>query len=426
MGLPCLPGATRLTPPSPIPPDPSSKQANRPRMEQEEEEGEVFLTAESRAFLDMAFPPGCPLQRDIPVEAGRANMEAAVRKLGGGYPSVRRVEDIKLRCLDGKGQFGIRVYWPSVPDDDGGGEQLPVLLYAHGGGWVKGSANTHDQLCRRLALGSDHVLVAVDYRLSPEARFPQALGDLEAAFDWIHKQSHMDPTRLSVAGDSAGGNLVAGLVVRLLNRGEALRAEHRVKKQALIYPVLDLTSSSGPSYQRYGEGGCGLSNASIRYYVESYLGGKGRADALAMHPEASPLFFEGPKVVELPATLLVSARADPLLSDAEVGGRAGGRDGDGGCGWLLGCLALQTRWNGAAKRRAKTSHLLSSHTCVQHTLTRRFLGIRGQAGGQRRPGAAQGVRGAGARLRHVLRRLPAGGGGDGQGYRGLSEAGPLS
>lgn len=292
---------------------------------QDKEEGREYLTAESKAFLARTFPPGCARQRDLPVDAGRALMESALRQYGGPYPSVRRVEDIRLRARDGQGHFAIRVYWPRVPDS-GATERLPVLLYAHGGGWVKGSANTHDQLCRRLALGSDRVVVAVDYRLSPEARFPQALEDLEVAFDWVHGQVQMDPTDVCVSGDSAGGNLVAGFVVRLLRRGgeAALAPAHRVKKQALIYPVLDLTMRSGPSYQKYGEG-FGLSNASIEYYVEAYLGlgGKGPGDPKAKDPEASPLFFEGPMVAALPATLLVSARADPLLSDAEVGASVG-------------------------------------------------------------------------------------------------------
>lgn len=280
--------------------------------------GGVFLTPESQAFLALAFPPGCPPQRAIPVATGRATMETTIRRYGGPYPSLRRVEDLTLPCLDGQGRFPIRVYWPSLPESPDS-PALPVLLYAHGGGWVKGSANTHDQLCRRLALAAGHVVVAVDYRLSPEARFPQALGDLEAAFEWVQEgQPGMDPTRLSVAGDSAGGNLVAGLVVRLLGRGDALPAARRVKKQALIYPVLDLTSGSGDSYQLYGEG-FGLSNASIAYYVESYLGG-GYSRDQATNPEASPLFFAGgERGGELPPTLLVSARADPLLSDAEVG-----------------------------------------------------------------------------------------------------------
>lgn len=274
---------------------------------------EVYLTPESKAYLAAAFPPGCPAQRDVQLAAGRTRMEAALRQHGGAYLPVRRIEDISLPCLDAQGQFPIRVYWPRLPDDGG---PLPVLLYAHGGGWVKGSAGTHDQLCRRLALGSAHVVVAVDYRLSPEARFPQALEDLEAAFEWVQTQPGMDPTRLSVAGDSAGGNLVAGLVVRLLGRGEAVPPERRVKKQALVYPVLDLTSSSGDSYAKYGDG-FGLTNASIAYYVASYLGPSPACPPT--HPEASPLFVGDERVKALPATLLVSARADPLLSDAEVG-----------------------------------------------------------------------------------------------------------
>ena len=281
------------------------------------------LAPSSQLYLATCFPPGCPKQRDVPIDVGRVNMETLLRRHGGPYLSVRRTEDLTLRSLDGKATFKIRVYWPHLPsdDDDSTTEALPVLLYAHGGGWVKGSRDTHDQLCRRLAVGSGHVVVAVDYRLSPEARFPEPLDDLEAAYRWIRAQPGMDSTRLCVAGDSAGGNLVAALAVRLLGRPD-VRPEHLVKRQALIYPILDM-AMGGASYATYGEG-YGLTTASVQYYVEAYLGpaytqpaSPEAKEALVRNPEVSPLFYEG-RVRELPETLVLSARQDVFLSDGEA------------------------------------------------------------------------------------------------------------
>ncbi len=274
------------------------------------------LTAASQTYLSAAFPPGAPLQRDIPLADGRVKMETYSRMFGGDYVSLRRVEDLRLPTLDGTASFPIRVYWPKVVDG-GDGERLPVILYVHGGGYVKGNLNTHDQLCRRLAAGSGHALVAVDYRLSPEVRFPAALDDAEAAFRWVTTQPGFDPAQISVGGDSAGGNLASALVVRLLAK---VTTPH-VQRQFLIYPVLDMRLQ-GESYQTYGAG-YGLSNVSIQYYIESYLGpaytdapSPEARQALLTNPEVSPLLFDKPD--QLPPTLLVTAEADPLASDAQA------------------------------------------------------------------------------------------------------------
>ena len=269
------------------------------------------LTAASQSFLAQFFPPTAPLQRDIPIDLGRVNMETATRKFGGPSPSVRRVDDLSVPCLGNPNKsFKIRVYWPTVEKE----KKLPVVLYAHGGGWVKGNLNTHDNVCRRLATGSGQVVVAVDYRLSPESRHPDALDDLEAAFEWVGGQAMLDPTQVTVAGDSAGGNLVSALVVRLLNKKEGeVMPEHHVKRQVLIYPIVDMRME-GESYEKYGAG-FGLSKVSIQYYVETYLG-PGYTDALVMNPEVSPILFGKPEM--MPSTMIVTAECDPFASEAEA------------------------------------------------------------------------------------------------------------
>lgn len=267
------------------------------------------LSAASQAFLAQFFPPTAPLQRDIPIDLGRVNMETATRKFGGPLPSVRRIDNLSVPCLgDLSADVKIRVYWPLVEQE----KKLPVVLYAHGGGWVKGNLNTHDNLCRRLAIGSGQVVVAVDYRLSPESRYPDALDDLEAAFKWVGGQPTLDSTQVTVAGDSAGGNLVSALVVRLLTKKDGeVKPDHQVKRQVLIYPIVDMRME-GESYEKYGAG-FGLSEVSIQYYIEMYLG-RSYTDALVTNPEVSPILFGQPEM--MPTTMIVTAECDPLASEA--------------------------------------------------------------------------------------------------------------
>ncbi|EWM21486.1 alpha beta hydrolase fold-3 domain protein [Nannochloropsis gaditana] len=274
----------------------------------------MSLTPASQAFLAQIYPPNAPPARDMPLDVGRAKMEAAARALGGPYLSVRRVEDLSIPSLDGNASVKVRVYSPKID------ATLPVLLYAHGGGFVKGNLETHDQLCRRIAVGSDHVVVAVDYRLSPEHRFPAALDDVEAAYTWVVGQVAWDATRISLAGDSAGGNLMSALAVRLAGKPESqVRPEHRIRRQVLIYPVVDVRRR-GESYETYGTG-YGLSATAIDYYLESYLGpaytdakDEDARRAVLEKPEVSTILYQHPE--KLPPTLILTAACDPLASEA--------------------------------------------------------------------------------------------------------------
>ena len=161
----------------------------------------------------------------IPVARSMHAQRAAV-STGPGTP-VARVEDLSVATADGP--LPVRVY---RADEDA---VAPVVLFAHGGGWALGSLETHDSLCRSLCAASGWTVVAVDYRLAPEHRYPAAHDDLDAALAWVTENAEalrVDATRIAVAGDSAGGNLAAGLCVR--HRGDP-----RLRLQVLFYPALD-------------------------------------------------------------------------------------------------------------------------------------------------------------------------------------------
>src|SRR5207344_170005 len=122
-------------------------------------------------------------------------------------PAVALVRDLQAHGLHGA--IPLRLYRPLGSSETA---SLPVLVYYHGGGWVIGDLDTHDTLCRELANGARCTVVAVDYRMGPEHRFPAAVDDCLAATRWVHahaRELHLDATRLAVGGDSAGGNLAA-------------------------------------------------------------------------------------------------------------------------------------------------------------------------------------------------------------------------
>jgi len=166
-----------------------------------------------------------PLHAQPPAQA-RAAYEAAAEILDLPRAPLHRVTDFTLPARDGSA-LGGRLY---LPDDR---PMPPVLLYLHGGGFVIGSLQTHDSLCRQLARRGGAAVVALDYRLAPEHRFPTAVEDAWAALQWLHAHGDMlgvDGARLAVGGDSAGGTLAA--VCALLARDHGLR----LALQLLITP----------------------------------------------------------------------------------------------------------------------------------------------------------------------------------------------
>ena len=128
----------------------------------------------------------------------------------------------------------------------------PVLVYFHGGGWTIGDLDTHDVLCRQLCRRRRRAVVAVDYRLAPEHRFPAAVDDCLAATRWLQREGAalgLDSARLAVGGDSAGGNLAAVVALALRDAGDAARRRF----QLLIYPATDMRAVA-PSHRSNGQG----------------------------------------------------------------------------------------------------------------------------------------------------------------------------
>jgi acetyl esterase len=214
-------------------------------------------------------------------------------------------DDLTVRDLSIPGPEGpetpldVRAYTPD------GTDTLPVLVYFHGGGWVRGDLDTHDGLCRLLADAANCVVVSVDYRRAPEHPFPAPVHDAYAATAWAAEYAGIvggDGDRVAVGGDSAGGNLAAA--VTLLARE---REGPNIAHQVLCYPVTDYDLDTD-SYRENAEGYL-LSRASMRWYWDRYLD-----DGLdGANPYASPL--RAPDLSGLPSATVVTAGYDPLRDE---------------------------------------------------------------------------------------------------------------
>ncbi|WP_460423080.1 alpha/beta hydrolase [Pseudomonas sp. ZL2] len=215
-------------------------------------------------------------------------------------PVMAEVRD--LRVAGAAGELDARLYRPLDQDN------LPLLVFFHGGGFVIGTLETHDHLCRALASATGAVVVSIAYRLAPEARFPAAPLDCYAATCWLVEQAgslRVDGSRLALAGDSAGANLAIAV--------SRLAAQHqgpRIRYQCLFYPVTDGRCDSA-SYQAYGEGYL-LSRAMMAWFWRSYL----QRPEQVEDPLASPLLAES--LSGMPATTLITAEYDPLRDEGEA------------------------------------------------------------------------------------------------------------
>jgi acetyl esterase len=238
----------------------------------------------------------------LPVDIARRGFKAATTSMIPPGPPVL-AED---RTIEGPGgPLGLRIYRPS-----GGAAGRPLVVYFHGGGWVIGDLDTHDPVCRALCAGADAVVVSVDYRLAPEHRFPAAPDDSEAATRWAVANAAAlgaDPSRVVLAGDSAGGNLAAVVALRLRD-GDG----PRLSGQLLLYPVTDHYGAAYPSYETFAEG-YGLTRTAMQWFWDHYLGAA--ADD-ALSPHAAPQ--RAPDLRGLPPALVLTAGHDVLRDEGEA------------------------------------------------------------------------------------------------------------
>lgn len=253
--------------------------------------------------------------QDVPLADARANYLKACAANGIEAQSVAQVRTLEYEVAQGKAS--VRLYRPSGSQPS---SLTPLVVFIHGGGWVIGDLQSHDSLCRSLANQSGASVVAIDYRLAPEHRFPVPLDDCLAAVRFIRDNAddlRLDLTRVVVAGDSAGGNMATVLANHPAYRVEGID----FKAQALFYPVTDLTASHA-SYQRITQG-FALTAASMYWFRAQYL----LPDQDLGDARLSPLLHAEGRVQ--PDLFILTVGHDPLADEgiayAAAAARAGTR-----------------------------------------------------------------------------------------------------
>jgi acetyl esterase len=250
------------------------------------------LEPQSQAFLDAFKAEERPPRETIPIPLLREQFETLA------YESPAPIRDVKTLEIPGPHHnIRLRLYFPKKQGS------LPVFVTFHGGGWVVGSLNVHDAFCREVCSQAETLVVSVDYGLAPENKFPKPLEDCYAATLWASKHIHEyggDSNRLSVGGDSAGGNLATAVCLLA-----AERHGPKIAAQVLLYPVTNCQFDT-PSYTQFGEGYF-LEKETMKLMWSLYL----PSPAEGKNPHASPLQAN---VKGLPPALFILASCD-LLHD---------------------------------------------------------------------------------------------------------------
>ena len=266
------------------------------------------LDPELQAMRDQRERDDVPPLYAMSLADARAEDLASIRAGGGEPEPVYEVAELKITGPGG--ELPLRLYRPASE------RPLPALVYFFGGGWVLGTIDTADGVCRRLANASGALVVVVGYRLAPEHPFPAAVDDCYATMRWVAEHAGeigADPARLAVGGDSAGGNLAAGVALRARADGPALAG------QLLVYPNTDQLADD--QSMRAADDRFLFNRHSVDWYRQHYLANPGDA----AHPLASPLRAES--LVGLPPALLITAEYDPLRDQGEAYARRLADDG---------------------------------------------------------------------------------------------------
>ncbi len=237
-----------------------------------------MLAPDAQAVLDAMAASNAPRVETLSPDAAKRLFLETSPQLQGKKEAVAGVLD--MSAPSPAGAVPLRLYRGfGCPTAAG-----PCLVYFHGGGWVLGNIETHDIICRWIANFAQGLVVSVDYRLAPEHPFPAAIEDGAAVLRHVNAQAEgwgIDPRRIAVGGDSAGGNIAA--VMALLARDEAVPP---IAFQMLLYPVTDV-STTQDSYRRYAEG-YGLTTAAMRWFGRHYLGPEGNRGDWRVSPLLAP------------------------------------------------------------------------------------------------------------------------------------------
>ena len=264
----------------------------------------MALDPESQRLIDLMAAANRPAWNALSPQAAR-ELYLSLRPAGQGpLPDGVTVANRKIAGKDGN-SVPVRLYRPDRLSPDA---KLPALLYAHGGGWVFGNLDSHDVLCAQLAIEAGIAVMAVDYRLAPEARFPAAFDDVVSGLQWLAANGAsvgVDPNKLAIGGDSAGGNLAAAVSIWARdNKGPKLRM------QLLAYPVTDIVSRA-ESYRLFADG-YGLNAATMEWFMDHYAPDRKSRDDWRVSP------LKAKSLAGLPPALVVTAGYDPLRDEGRA------------------------------------------------------------------------------------------------------------
>lgn len=261
------------------------------------------LHPDAVAILETLKKNKVPEWHTVGAVEGRRIYDERVSLFAANRTQVGSVDD---QTIDGPdGPLRLRVYRPETNGQPG---PLGAVLYLHGGGWTFGNLESHDEICRRLCVATGGVVVGVDYRLAPEHPFPAPLDDCASAFLWLVESAealNVDKARISVGGDSAGGNLAAGLCLLMRDRGGP-----PIQAQILLYPAIvplwENLSYYENAYEKF------VTRADCQWFWANYLG-----DTPGDNPYAAP---GAAQLKNLPPALIITAGHDPLRDDGEIYG----------------------------------------------------------------------------------------------------------
>ena len=258
------------------------------------------LDPQAEALLKSMQESGAPPFNACSPEDARTMYDQGSELVKGDPPEPHSIETLEIPGVHGN--ITTWVYKPSAK------KNLPMLVFYHGGGFVIGSLESHDTVCRSLCVEAQCIVVAVEYPLAPENKYTAALEDAWSATEWVADNADLlggDPARLAIGGDSAGGCLAASVALMARESGGP-----NISKQLLIYPCTDMTRRY-ESHKTFGEG-YRLTSDLIEWFYNHYFSEEDDVESW----KASPL--NSTKLEGLPPTFLISAGFDPLQDEAEA------------------------------------------------------------------------------------------------------------
>ncbi|WP_379152040.1 alpha/beta hydrolase [Paenibacillus sp. sgz5001063] len=264
-------------------------------------DNKIILEAAARKFADDNSEP--PFLPDLGPEKGRETVNTV--QSSEIYKPEADLQDLTVPGGP-SGEVRVRILRPVNTSR----ETLPVILYIHGAGWVFGNSHTHDRLIRELSTGAGAAVVFPEYSLSPEAKYPTAIEEIYTVLTWIadHGSEYgLDSNKLTVAGDSVGGNMTAAITLMAKERGGPA-----ISKQLLFYPVTD-ASFDTESYHLFAEGYF-LQRTGMKWFWDQYTTSEEERAQIT----ASPLRASLEQLSGLPEALIITGEADVLRDEGEA------------------------------------------------------------------------------------------------------------